>query len=67
MEALDRIYIPNNPVVISAAYSSRAAGNDVEYIRKDALLEWLKMAVEYYSHPDYVLVCSWTDFVLEKV
>ena len=23
-----------------------------EYIRKDTLLEWLKIAVEYYSHPD---------------
>ena len=28
----------------------------VEYIRKDALLEWLKMAVECYSHPDTVNV-----------
>ena len=27
-----------------------------EYIRKDALLEWLKMAVECYSHPDTVNV-----------
>jgi len=26
------------------------------YIRKDALLEWLKMAVECYSHPDTVNV-----------
>jgi len=42
MKAPDKIYIPNNPIVISAAFSSRTAGNDVEYIRKDALLEWLE-------------------------
>ena len=42
MKAPDKIYIPNNPIVISAAFSSRTAGNDVEYIRKDALLEWAK-------------------------
>lgn len=29
---------------------------NVEYIRKDALIEWLKIAVECYSHPDTVNV-----------
>ena len=38
--APDKIYIPNKPVVISSAYSTRTEGNDVEYIRKDALLDW---------------------------
>ena len=40
--APDKIYIPNKPEVVSAAYSSRTACNDIEYIRKDALLEWAK-------------------------
>lgn len=42
MKTPDKIYIPNKPVEISAAYSSRTVGNDVEYIRKDALMEWAK-------------------------
>ena len=42
----DKIYIPNKPVVISAAYSSRTADNEVEYIRKGALLEIIETARE---------------------
>ena len=43
----DKIYIPNKPEVISAAYSSRTAGDDIEYIRKDALTEWAKTKLSH--------------------
>ena len=46
MEAPEKIYVPNKPEVISAAYSSKTAFNDVEYIRTDAFIEkaekWIK-------------------------
>jgi len=55
MKVPDKIYIQPN------AHDGWFEGNKpndnfVEYIRKDALLEWLKIAVECYSHPDTVNV-----------
>jgi len=58
----DKIYIADNvfPTHIdwdgSPINTKRIESSDIEYVRKDTLLEWLKMAVECYSHPDTVIV-----------
>lgn len=44
----DKIYVHE----ISAEELTENLPYHICYIRKDALLEWLKMAVECYSHPD---------------
>jgi len=55
MKAPDKIYLPEEPdVFFQVEYDKDMY--PVEYIRKDAMLEWLKMAVECYSHPDTVNV-----------
>ena len=55
MKAPDKIYV-NIPGDYWHVAGSERTVNDIEYIRKDALLEWLKLAVECYSHPDTVNV-----------
>ena len=60
----DKIYIPNKPEVISAAYSSRTAGDDIEYIRKDALTEWAK---DWQDELDDSLGASMVHHVLNEV
>ena len=58
MKAPDIIYVDDLAVVNDCVtkISLKQLPNFSEYIRKDALLEWLKMAVESYSHPDTVNV-----------
>lgn len=58
MEAPDKVYIDDLAVVNDCAtkISLKQLPNFSKYIRKDALVEWLKMAVECYSHPDTVNV-----------
>ena len=51
----DKIYV-NIPGDYWHRVDSDKTVNDIEYIRKDTLLEWLKLAVECYSHPDTVNV-----------
>lgn len=49
MEAPDKIYIPNCIDTVSKAIlTTTAKPDDVEYIRKNALLEWLESKV--YEH-----------------
>jgi len=36
----DKIYMPNE--LLSEEWTTHIDGDDIEYIRKDALLEWLK-------------------------
>ena len=62
MKTPDKIYCEN---CSDGMYShiDRLDGEDnIVYIRKDALLEWLKFAVEFYSHPD-----PDTDTVVDKI
>ena len=57
MNAPDKIYIFEDGDELwykPEEWGKTPPPNRVEYIRKDALLEWLKMAVECYSHPDTV-------------
>lgn len=59
MKAPDKIYL--HPDIggreFLRPWLQRPANSEsVAYIRKDALMEWLKMAVECYSHPDTVNV-----------
>lgn len=62
MKAPDKIYlqrVPSNQEVIdgwTVEPVKHTVLEDIEYIRKDALLEWLKIAEECYSHPDTVNV-----------
>ena len=56
MKAPDKIYLPNNPEVISAAYSNRIAGTDIENIRKDTLLKWINEYKNYSSGPSWDLL-----------
>ena len=59
MKAPDKIYVASyNGEAFSHSWTIEPLGDTTatEYIRKDALLEWLKMAVECYSHPDTVNV-----------
>ena len=58
MKAPDKVYIDDLAVVNDCVtkISLKQLPNFSEYIRKDALLEWLKIAVECYSHPDTVNV-----------
>ena len=53
MSAPDKIYI--NPEY-DLYRTQKNPPFEETYIRKDYLLEWLKMAVECYSHPDTVNV-----------
>lgn len=48
MKAPDKIYLHE----ISAQELTENLPYHVCYISKDTLMEWLKMAVECYSHPD---------------
>ena len=41
MKAPDRIYMPNE--LLSEEWTRHIEGQDTDYIRKDALLEWLKL------------------------
>ena len=52
----DKVYIYFHPLGIDVSIVPIPFIIGDEYIRKDALLEWLKMAVECYSHPDTVNV-----------
>ena len=58
--APDKIYILHHEDYsdrkILNAFIEKEEDTDIEYIRKDSLLEWLKIAVENYSHPDTVNV-----------
>ena len=60
MKTPDKLYVVPMKTEIQDAFVGFAYELDrllvgkTEYIRKDALLEWLKMAVECYSHPDTV-------------
>ena len=40
MKAPDKIYMPNE--LLSEEWSRHIEGEDTEYIRKEALLEWVK-------------------------
>lgn len=58
--APDKIYVAES--LIKTPYGNEwsptpyISRENTEFIRKDALLEWLKLAVECYSHPDTVNV-----------
>lgn len=58
MNAPDKIYLNKYMIRPGMLYPAQYPADtpEFEYIRKDALLEWLKMAVECYSHPDTVNV-----------
>jgi hypothetical protein len=53
----EKIYIPNNPAVISAAYSRKTAFNDVEYTRTDGFIEkavkWLNRNTGFFNEKDF--------------
>ena len=44
MKAPDKIYMPNE--LLSEEWQRHIEGEDTEYVRKDALLEWLKSELE---------------------
>ena len=51
MNAPDKIYLDiryNNDEYPKEVFATRALESDVEYIRKDALLEWAKEHIEDY-------------------
>lgn len=57
----DKIYLTVTPYKVLDGWCDTKTPHpegmeQVEYIRKDALLEWLKLAVECYSHPNPVNV-----------
>ena len=59
MKAPDKIYVnfpygEEHPWCGPMVTKQGLNRHDTIYIRKDALLEWLKMAVGSYSHPDTV-------------
>lgn len=58
MKVQDKIFLhPNYKGEVGANWLTfPLTEKDECYIRKDALLEWLKLAVECYSHPDTVNV-----------
>lgn len=47
--SIERTYGASNGQVIGMAvpYSEKQSENDIEYIRKDALLEWLNIMLEF--------------------
>lgn len=49
MKAPDKIYVNIGPRQSLIARTGRALNSDVEYIRKDALLEWAKEKAEDYK------------------
>lgn len=49
MKAPDKIYVNIGPRQSLIARAGRALNSDVEYIRKDALLEWAKEKAEDYK------------------
>ena len=51
MKVPDKIYMPNE--LLSEEWQRHIEGQDTEYIRKDALLEWTKEKLEEYVKKQY--------------
>ena len=60
MKALDKVYVSIGPRQSLIAKAGKTLNSDIEYIRKDALLEWAKEKdlSSVLHHPDrhYILI-----------
>ena len=55
MKAPDKIYMPNE--LLSEEWQRHIEGEDTEYVRKDALLEWAKEHQEGERQGSYTWSC----------
>lgn len=56
MEAPKKIYVSIGPRQSLIAKAGQTLNSDIEYIRKDALLEWIDEYKNYYAGPSWDLL-----------
>ena len=67
MNAPDKIYIEQKAVMYNMVNTEPCKPDDIEYIRKDALLEWAKNLKERWEEPPMSKHSPGCVFMLEQV